>query len=805
VRASFLLALLWLVVPADAQVGLSGGPSGACWTVGGDGWLVTCAKSETNGGTCNTTHTGTSDGTCIYYVSASGSGSSCAAKGPVDPNFPTPCGLTGALAMLRDGKSDWLLIKCGDTFTTIIGRFGTSGASATAPQMVSNYGPEPCVRPLFSVLDGSIIDAGGGGTAGNYTVITGLNAYHPDRDPDNAAFNLSWASYTDKAHGTTCYTNLHAANWLWIEDFGCQFFSTGFDIEFVAKSNFTFRRNQILNNTQLGSYWDTLTNVLAEGNLFDNNGWMQALATAPVTITNNGASPATFTWGKASYVPPNSQYVTLTGTLPTGFSTSALYCVANVSGATANLAPCGVAGLYLSSGGSGYNAPATYNNVPITTTGGTGTGFAATATFVVSGGAVTAMTNVTITNPGTNFSGAENYAVSNTNLGGSGSGITIFAGSIGTLALYSPGSGYVDGTYNNVPITNSGAPCAADIAATATFVVSGGVVTSVSNVAVSNPGTTSSGRAAINCNSNTIFSASNANLGGSGSGLQLYDSPFVANPSTGIAASGASSNVVVNWSQFGRTVFKHNLYDAATNRNVHLVNNISHQASLNGLMGRQCDECRGNVSIGDGSAGIVSGNRGGGPNLTYQNLIVEQAPNPGCPLGVQGCVAIAINSSNDDGSSTVPNVGPIFAFDNIATQVTADINIAGNGILDIGPLQGGVGPNLVTATGNIVCNAGQSPFIRDEHGGNNTTSPANTTKANDCNGFGFPNPTLSVGSFNAQIPGCGSLAGGCTATSQAWIKSARAMSKSTWNYNLTAPALNNYIRVQGFGLAPAVP
>lgn len=67
------------------------------------------------------------------------------------------------------------------------------------------------------------------------------------------------------------------------------------------------------------------------------------------------------------------------------------------------------------------------------------------------------------------------------------------------------GSGYVNGTYNNVPLTGG-----AGTNATAQIVVSGGAVTSV---LISNPGT--------NYNVADALSANNANLGGSGSGFSV--------------------------------------------------------------------------------------------------------------------------------------------------------------------------------------------------------------------------------------------------------------------------------------------
>jgi hypothetical protein len=91
------------------------------------------------------------------------------------------------------------------------------------------------------------------------------------------------------------------------------------------------------------------------------------------------------------------------------------------------------------------------------------------------------------------------------------------------------GSGYVDGTYNNVPLTGgSGAN------ATATIVVSGGAVTSV----------TITLRGAGYVIGNTL-SASNTNLGGSGAGFSIPVTVIYAQTITlSVAASGTGTQVL---------------------------------------------------------------------------------------------------------------------------------------------------------------------------------------------------------------------------------------------------------------------
>ena len=82
----------------------------------------------------------------------------------------------------------------------------------------------------------------------------------------------------------------------------------------------------------------------------------------------------------------------------------------------------------ITTAGSGY-VNATYTAVPLTTTTGVGSG--AKATVVVSGGAVTSVT-ITATFKGNSYQVGDTLSASNTNLGGSGSGLVLTVASINT-------------------------------------------------------------------------------------------------------------------------------------------------------------------------------------------------------------------------------------------------------------------------------------------------------------------------------------------------------------------------------------
>jgi len=150
------------------------------------------------------------------------------------------------------------------------------------------------------------------------------------------------------------------------------------------------------------------------------------------------------------------------------------------------------------SGGNYTNG--SFSNVPLT--GGSGTG--ATAIITVSGGNVIDVTMVY---------GGDNY-VANDVLSATAASI---GNGIATISVTNIGSGYPDGIYSNVPLTNvSGTGSLA----LATITISGGVVVSCS---ISYAG--------IGYAVTDTLTASNTNLGGAGSGFQAQ--PATINASAG--------------------------------------------------------------------------------------------------------------------------------------------------------------------------------------------------------------------------------------------------------------------------------
>lgn len=157
----------------------------------------------------------------------------------------------------------------------------------------------------------------------------------------------------------------------------------------------------------------------------------------------------------------------------------------------------------------------TYNNVPLT--GGSGTG--ALATIVVASNIIN---SVTITDGGIGYVVGDILSANTSDLGGgAGSG---FAWSVLTI------DNYTDGTYSNVPLTGG-----SGTGATANITILGGVVIGVEIVL--------SGK---NYMSGDLLSASNADLGGTGSGFQWEVlTPATAFDPLDIAAKSGSADYIV--------------------------------------------------------------------------------------------------------------------------------------------------------------------------------------------------------------------------------------------------------------------
>lgn len=268
-------------------------------------------------------------------------------------------------------------------------------------------------------------------------------------------------------------------------------------------------------------------------------------ATAPgsnvMVLAKSGGSTATLGAIGVGVMLQGSNVVNFTTPIP-GLAVGDTLGVHNAGQYPLNTTVVGVKAINTSSinaSGTGYTA-GTYTNVAMV--GGTGTGAIATITVVG-----TTVSSVGFTNRGSGYSANDILTFAAANAGGTGSGAsvkvltlttviqdfgynTFGAGGIvanGLNTINAPGTGYTNGTYNSVSLTNVSS---SGSGAQANITVAGGVVTSVTIA--------SAGSGYV---VGDVLTAAAASIGGTGSGFQV--TVTAADNTYAVAASGAATGL----------------------------------------------------------------------------------------------------------------------------------------------------------------------------------------------------------------------------------------------------------------------
>jgi hypothetical protein len=195
--------------------------------------------------------------------------------------------LKRALALVRAGHPDRILFKRGDTFPpeTLQGIIEFSGRSAFEPAIIGSYGSTKRPRP---VLEATMII--GGKYVPHFLILQGLDFYASTRDPIRPGFNPDHTAPEQR-------DGLHIicpGSYFWIEDCRIRNFSFGITLQGHREDRFhgfVLRRCQIVDcwdrGHSSGIYLEDVDHVLIEENIFDHNGWIDAVQNAGKNVFNH--------------------------------------------------------------------------------------------------------------------------------------------------------------------------------------------------------------------------------------------------------------------------------------------------------------------------------------------------------------------------------------------------------------------------------------------------------------------------------------------------------------------------------------
>lgn len=211
--------------------------------------------------------------TIILYVSSSSGDDSTAEPGNPERPFAS---IATAVAMLRQGMPDWMLLKRGDSWEEVLqsSNWTLGGESLDAPMLIASYG-DSVSRPILNT--GLSVALRICCEEHLNLTIMGLDFRSHLRDPESADFVLDDGE-------TGLYRYGLGGNFL-MED--CRFshfrtntLHTGSDVA----TNLAFRRNVVVNQYRgtdelksHGMFASGVDGLLMEENIFDHNGWSSLL------------------------------------------------------------------------------------------------------------------------------------------------------------------------------------------------------------------------------------------------------------------------------------------------------------------------------------------------------------------------------------------------------------------------------------------------------------------------------------------------------------------------------------------------
>lgn len=230
------------------------GTEGGLNNVLDDGWTVFEAAPDTR----------------IFYVSSSTGDDTWSGLAPEWDGTDGPkATVAAAVALMEDGRPDWLLFRRGDVWVDEpLGNWSISGRSETEPVIIGSYG-DSTARPRFEVSETWLVTHGGGGASEqrSHVRILGAHVFMYSKAPDDSRFT---------GRGGSCVQWLRDGGDVLIEDLRCDY--TALSLQSDPTLPFTLRRSVISGNYSLDSHAQSMfTSIdapfLVEENLLNHGGW----------------------------------------------------------------------------------------------------------------------------------------------------------------------------------------------------------------------------------------------------------------------------------------------------------------------------------------------------------------------------------------------------------------------------------------------------------------------------------------------------------------------------------------------------
>jgi hypothetical protein len=218
----------------------------------------------------------------VIYVSSSAGNDN---NSGLSPSAPVQT-LWKGISLMRNDTGDELLLKAGDVWHDSLVYWRLSGRSAQDPMVLGSYGTGARPTIMSGTSDGFATGASSNPEIDNLDIL-GIHFWADGRDP-SLTKNPAGSSYATGINILSQSSNIVIENCL-VQDYAV---NMNFQDFLGPQENVSVRRNISIDSYSTsdhsqGLYATGVTNLLIEGNLFDHDGWNDAVPGAEATWYNH--------------------------------------------------------------------------------------------------------------------------------------------------------------------------------------------------------------------------------------------------------------------------------------------------------------------------------------------------------------------------------------------------------------------------------------------------------------------------------------------------------------------------------------